>query len=104
MSKMSIVVLMLSLMFLGALFFVIGYLSALTSINSGTGTSQASWQALNTHPQDAQHPSSHKEGHGIGGFFHHYADSQVQHGLSGLKSKESGIALMVPKPLQPFAR
>jgi hypothetical protein len=103
MSKMSIAVLMVSLMFLGALFFVIGYLSALTSISS-TSPSQSSWQALSTHPGDAQHHPSQKQRHGLGGFFDRYAHSQVQQGLSDLKNKESSVALMVPKPLQPFAR
>jgi hypothetical protein len=104
MSKMSIVVLMISLMFLGALFFVVGYLSALTSIGSEAGTPQASWKALSTHSEEAHHSSSQKQGHGFGGFFDRYADSQAQHGLSDFKNKESGIALMVPKSLQPFAR
>ena len=104
MSKMSMAVLMLSLMFLGALFFVVGYLSALTSIDSGTSPSPSSWQALSTHSEDAQHHPSQKQNHGFSGFFDRYAHSQVQQEVSGLKNKESNIALMVPKPLQPFAR
>jgi hypothetical protein len=102
MSKMSIVSLVLGLLFLGTLFFIIGFLAAVATIGSspsGGGSSPSTtWQA-----------SNEKKGGGKG--FGHVVSSigggivgkVVGHQIGSL-GKVVGTSSVVPKSLQPFAR
>ncbi len=103
MSKMSIMSLVLGLLFLGTLFFVIGFLAAVATIGSspsggGGGKPLSTWQA-----------SNEKKGSGKG--FEHAVSSLgggiigkvVGHNIGSL-GKVVGSSTVVPKSLQPFAR
>jgi hypothetical protein len=106
MSKMSIMSLILGLLFLGALFFLIGFLAAVGTLKSEevAQSSKGAWEASNA-PAQEEHP---KGGKGPGGALEKIAGGVVG-GIVGKElaplSKAIGTAGgKVPAPLQPFAR
>jgi hypothetical protein len=101
MSKMSIVSLVLGLLFLGTLFFIIGFLAAVTIIGSSTSVAENSpsaWHASNAH-SDGKKSGGKGLGQVVGGFVGKTVGKQV-----GSFEKAVGAPVIVPKSLQPFAR
>jgi len=104
MSKMSIASLILGLLFLGTLFFIIGFLAAVATIGSSTGgegTSSPVWQASNT-PNDKK-----GAGKGFGRVVNNIGGGIVGKVVGhqvGALGKVVGTSAVVPKSLQPFAR
>lgn len=96
MSKMSIVSLVLGLLFLGTLFFIIGFLAAVATIgpspSGGGNPPSTTWQA-----------SNEKKGKGfervMSGLVGKAAGQQI-----GSLGKIVGTSSVIPKSLQPFAR
>ncbi|MGV8948930.1 MAG: hypothetical protein ACOH2E_06160 [Candidatus Paracaedibacter sp.] len=105
MSKMSIVSLVLGLLFLGTLFFIIGFLAAVTVIGSSTaggGNSASAWQASNTHSEEKK-SGGKGFGHVINSIGGGIVGKAVGHQIGSL-GKAVGTSTVVPKSLQPFAR
>ncbi len=103
MSKMSIVSLVLGLLFLGTLFFIIGFLAAVATIEPSTGGggrgSQSVWQASNTPEKGGGKGFGHALGAVGGGIVGKAVGQQL-----GSIGKVVGASVVVPKSLQPFAR
>lgn len=105
MSKMSIVSLVLGLLFLGTLFFIIGFLAAVTVIGSSTtggGNSASAWQASNTQ-SDGKKSDGKGFGHVVNSIGSGIVGKAVGHQIGSL-GKVVGTSAVVPKSLQPFAR
>lgn len=104
MSKMSIASLVLGLLFLGTLFFIIGFLAAVSTISSSTsgeGTSSPVWQASNT--QDDKKGAGKGLGRVVNNIGGGIVGKVVGHQIGAL-GKVVGTSSVVPKSLQPFAR
>jgi hypothetical protein len=104
MSKMSIMSLVLGLLFLSTLFFIIGFLAAVTTLKSEEGKHppQSAWQASNQPAQDG--PPGGKLGKMAAHMGGSILGREVRHELSPVRGALVSAAKIVPKPLQPFAR
>ncbi|MBM3632511.1 MAG: hypothetical protein FJX03_02220 [Alphaproteobacteria bacterium] len=105
MSKMSIMSTVLGLLFLGALFFIIGFLTAVTTLKAEESqhNSQSAWLASNN-------PEQQHAGKGgalgtiatrVGG---NYVGGALRKEFSPLGKALGTASAIVPAPLQPFAR
>ena len=104
MSKMSIASLVLGLLFLGTLFFIIGFLAAVSTIGSSSNegrTSSPVWQASNT--QDDKKGAGKGFGRVVNNIGGGIVGKVVGHQI-GTLGKVVGTSSVVPKSLQPFAR
>lgn len=109
MSKMSIMSMVLGLLFLGALFFIIGFLAAVATLKTEEHQhdSHSAWQASNTPAQE-----DHRHGAGASGRLGHIATTVAGTAVGGAVHKQlqplqkalGATAHIVPAPLQPFAR
>jgi len=103
MSKMSIMSLVFGLLFLGFLFFIIGFLAAVaTLVPNDRPDAHSAWQASNT-PQD-QGTGTGKLGFMAGRVAEGYIGNSVRKQLAPVNRALGGAAAVVPRPLQPFAR
>jgi hypothetical protein len=107
MSKMSIMSMVLGLLFLGILFFIIGFLAAVATLKTQEGgkahSSQSAWQASNKPAHDQPGVSDALGGiaAGMGGRF---VNQTLNKEFQPLNSAIGKVAKVVPAPLQPFAR
>jgi hypothetical protein len=104
MSKMSIASLVFGLLFLGTLFFIIGFLAAVATIGSspgGGGNTPSTWQASNTH--DEKKAGGKGFGRVVSNIGGGIVGKVVGHQI-GTLGKVVGTSSVVPKSLQPFAR
>lgn len=107
MSKTSIMGLVLGLLFLGVLFFIIGFLAAVATLKSDEKqrAPQSAWQASNPFLQQGQ---DHQGGHG--GKKPGYTAGAVGASLLGealhkpLEKIAGAASSVIPQPLKPFAR
>lgn len=110
MSKMSIMSLVLGLLFLGSLFFIIGFLAAVATLKSDDRKhgSLSAWQASNINSQEdqVQEGQGRKSAHGSGGFKGGLLTGVIQKQLasSPLGKAVGAASASVPAPLKPFAR
>ncbi len=108
MSKMSIMSLVLGLLFLGALFFIIGFLAAVSTLKPDEEIrhSQSAWQASNTDPQqgDAKSQKSGKLGRIAGAVAGGLLGQELHKQFAPLGKIVGAASSVVPRPLQPFAR
>ena len=111
MSKLSLLGMVFGLMFMGALFFVVGFLSAVTMYGTGKPDSSAQVQpaqAWAAHSQQAQQAQPHPHGGGMAsglvgsltGFEARRASNVVGRSTTGATL---GALSHVPAPLRPFA-
>ena len=103
MSKISITGLILGLLFLGALFFIIGFLAAVSTLEPKEGVpySQLPWQASDTHHGKSKDHGGGKWGRIASAVTNNLIGQEVRQQLAPLAR---GISAAVPRPLQPFAR
>jgi hypothetical protein len=106
MSKMSIMSLVLGLLFLGVLFFIIGFLAAVATLKSqeSAHNSQSAWQSSNTPSHGEQSQGGGRLGkigtNVAGGMAAGVIHKELQP-LGKILGKATSV---VPAPLQPFAR
>lgn len=107
MSKMSIMSMVLGLLFLGILFFIIGFLAAVVTLKSQEGgkahSSQSAWQASNK-PAHGDHGGGGSLGTIAGHLGGSIAGQAISKELQPLNKIVGKTASIVPAPLQPFAR
>ena len=107
MSKISIMSLVLGFLFLGSLFFIIGFLAAVATLKPEEGGHSSAWQALNTHHQEGQVQGG-RGSRGLGRAAGHSGGSivgnMVRKQLGPLGKVIGAASAVVPQPLQPFAR
>ncbi|MCE3231314.1 MAG: hypothetical protein K0R52_1242 [Alphaproteobacteria bacterium] len=103
MSKMSIMSLVLGLLFLGTLFFIIGFLAAVATLKQDdAGHARSAWQASNTQAQGGQ--GGRKLGAMVGSAGSSLVGNEVHKQLAPLGKVMGTASAAVPRPLQPFAR
>lgn len=110
MSKMSIMSLVLGLLFLGTLFFIIGFLAAVATLKTDEGGhhSQSAWQASNAPLQGEQSHGSQggggQLGRMVGAVGGSLVGNAVRKQLAPVQKVAGATTAIVPRPLQPFAR
>lgn len=97
MSKMSIIGLILGLLFLGALFFIIGFLAAVSTLESKEEehSPHPTWHTSNSNLHHEE--SKGKKGGKLAGIVGKLIGKEASKALKGASS-------VIPKPLLPFAR